>query len=158
MSAERDALESAQAQLKNLEAHPITDDQLLLLADALDREAQTYEHVLEKGERRALARETTGPAARLMTFGFALLFVAPIVAMVGFSAAKLLKQQPEGAVAMLCAGALLIAVTLFGRARRAVAHLVSSEWRFVASARKSAAVLRSFPSPLGEGQGEGRNS
>lgn len=39
MSAERDALESAQAQLKDLETHPITDDQLLLLAEALEREA-----------------------------------------------------------------------------------------------------------------------
>ena len=144
MSAERDALESAQAQLKDLETHPITDDQLLLLAEALEREAQTYERLLEKGEKRALARETTGPAARLMTFGFALLFVTPIVAMVGFSAAKLLKQQPEASTAMLSVGALLILATLFARARRAVAHLVSPEWRFVGRARKSAAVLRAL--------------
>lgn len=79
-----------------------------------------------------------------MTFGFALLFVTPIVAMVGFSAAKLLKQQPEASAAMLSVGALLILATLFARARRAVAHLVSPEWRFVGRARKSAAVLRAL--------------
>lgn len=142
MSAERDRLESAQARLKELEEHPLTDDQLSLLATALEREAESYQHLLEKGERRALARETTGPAARLMTFGFALLFVTPIVAMVGVSISKTLRHQPEAAVALLALGALLIAATLWGRARRAVAHLVSGEWRFIRRARKTAASLR----------------
>lgn len=142
MSAARDALESAQARLKELERNPVTEDQLLVLANALEKEAQAYEQVLEKGERRALARENTDPTARLMTFGFALLFVTPAVAMIGVSLARQLKHQPEAAWAALVAGFLLIMATLLSRARRAVAHLVSPEWRFIASARRTAESLR----------------
>lgn len=142
MSEARDALESAQARLKELERNPISDDQLLLLADALEKEAQAYERVLEKGERRALARENTDPTARLMTFGFALLFVTPAVAMIGVTLSKQLKHQPEAAWAALLAGVLLISATLWSRTRRAVAHLASREWRFIAKARRTAASLK----------------
>jgi len=142
MSAERDALENAQARLKELEVSPITDDQLSSLASALEREADAYEQLLEKGERRALARETTGAAARLMTFGFALLFVTPIVSMIGVSIAKALRTQQEAAMAMLALGALLIAATLMAKARRLIAHLVSAEWRLISRARRMAGSIR----------------
>ena len=140
MSAERDALENAQARLKELEAQPVVD--LSLLAESLEREADAYEQVLEKGERRALARENVEAAARLVTFGFALLFVTPSVAMIGVSVSKLLRHQPEAAVGILILGGLLIFMTLMARVRRAIAHLVSAEWRFVARARRAAASLR----------------
>ena len=142
MSAERDALEVAQARLKELEANPITDEQLTLLARALEREALTYEQLLDRGERRALARQTTGQAVRLMTLGFALLFVTPMVAMIGVSLAKLLRHETEAAVAIVALGLALICITLFARTRRAIAHLVQTEWRFLSRAKKTAASLR----------------
>lgn len=142
MSAERDALEQAQARLKELETSPITDEQLSSLADSLEREAKAYEQLLEKGERRALARDTTGQAVRLTTLGFALLFVSPMVAMIGVSLSKVLRHEPELAGVMLVLGLALICVTLSARARRAVAHLVLSEWRFIARARRRASSIR----------------
>jgi hypothetical protein len=144
MSAQRDALEEAQAQLKALESSSISDEQLLLMADSLEREAASYEQVLEKGERRTLARDATGPAARLMTFGFALLFVTPMVSMIGVSISKLLRHQQEAAVAVIVLGASLITATLTARARRSIAHLASAEWRFIAKARRMAGAIRNL--------------
>ena len=144
MSEDRDALETAQARLKQLESASVTDDQLTRLAVSLEKEADTYEQVLTRGERRALAREATGPAARLMTFGFALLFVTPMVAMIGVSASKFFRHQLEAAVAMLALGVLLITGTLLAPARRLIAHLASSEWRFIGRARRTAAALRRY--------------
>ena len=144
MSAERDELEAAQARVKELEGTTVTDDQLTMLATALEREAELFEKLLEKGERRALARDGTGPAARLMTFGFAALFVTPMVSMIGVSLSKWLSREQELAVLIIILGAALIAATLFARARRSIAHLASAEWRFIAKARKTAALLRSI--------------
>lgn len=144
MSAQRDALEIAQARLKSLEASPVTDEQLSALASQLEKEADAYEQVLEKGERRVLARETTGAAARLMTFGFALLFVTPMVSMIGVSLSKMIRTQQEAAVGMLAVGALLIAGVLLARARRLIAHLVSAEWRLIARARRMAGSIRAL--------------
>jgi len=141
MSEERDALERAQARLKRLEGQGTTDDQLEQLAAALEREARAYEQVLQRGEVRALARESTPPAARLLTFGFALGFVGPIVVMVGVSAARFLRNQPELAAVTLGAGLALIISTLLVRTQRAVAHLFSPEWRFVRRARRLASSL-----------------
>jgi hypothetical protein len=144
MSAQRDALEEAQARLKELEASPVTDEQLGLLASALEHEAEAYEQVLEKGERRALARDATGPAARLMTFGFTLLFVTPMVSMIGVSVSKQLRHEQAGAIAVMVLGVLLITATLAARARRSIAHLASAEWRFIARARRMAASMRAL--------------
>ena len=144
MSSDRDELERAQARLKELEAHPVTDDQLESIAAQLEREADTYAQLLERGEKRALARDTTGQAVRLTTLGFALLFVTPIVAMIGVALSKQLRFQPEVAVLCLVFGLGLIFTTLLARARRAVAHLVLAEWRFIARARRNAASLRAL--------------
>ena len=56
MSAERDALESAQAQLKDLEAHAITDEQLLLLAGHQHDGAQELRITAMRGETGHLDR------------------------------------------------------------------------------------------------------
>ncbi len=144
MSEERDALEDAQERLKQLESTTLSEDELTRLAASLEKEADTYEQVLTRGERRALAREATGPAARLMTFGFALLFVTPMVSMIGVSASRFIRHQAEAAVGMLVLGVLLIAAILLAPARRLVAHLVSSEWRFLSRARRTAAALRRY--------------
>lgn len=144
MSEARDALERAQARLKELDSLPSMDEQLEQLAVALESEAERYQQLLEKGERRALAREITPPAARLMTFGFALGFVGPIVAMVGVSSSRFLRHQPELSAVILGAGVLLIIGTLVMRTQRAVAHLFSPEWRVVKRARRLSAHLRTF--------------
>jgi multidrug transporter EmrE-like cation transporter len=79
-----------------------------------------------------------------MTFGFAALFVTPMVSMIGVSLSKWLSREQELAVLIIILGAALIAATLFARARRSIAHLVSAEWRFIAKARKMAESLRSI--------------
>ena len=144
MSEARDALETAQARLKELESTSVSDEQLLLRAAALEKEAETYKQVLTRGERRALARETTGPAARLMTFGFALLFVTPMVSMIGVSASKFFRHQAGGAVSIMLLGVVLITATLLAPARQLIAHLASAEWRFIARVRRTAAALRRY--------------
>lgn len=144
MSEERDALERAQARLKEFEAKPSMDESLEQLASSLENEADRYQQLLEKGERRTLARESTPPAARLMTFGFALGFVGPIVAMVGVSSSRFLHHQPELASVVLGAGVLLIIGTLVVRTQRAVAHLFSPEWRVVKRARRLSVHLRTL--------------
>lgn len=137
MSAERDALEAAQARIRALESGAAVD--LSLLAEALRDEAERYQAVLEKGERKALSRENPGTAGRLMSFGFALLFVAPLVAMVGVSSAQFIRYQQEGAVLLVVLGVLLISGTFSRRVRRGVAHLFSPEWRLVRRAQRLAA-------------------
>jgi hypothetical protein len=141
MSTERDELEAAQARLKELEGTSVSDEQLTMLASALEREAELFEKLLESGERRALSRDTTGQTTKLVTFGFAAVFVTPMVSMIGFSLSKWLRHQQ---VAVIILGAALIAATLLARARRSIAHLVSAEWRIIAKARRMAASLRSF--------------
>ena len=144
MSEARDALERAQARLKELEGQPSMEEQLDQLAASLESEAERYQQLLEKGERRALAREITPLAARLMTFGFALGFGGPIVAMVGVSSSRFLRHQPELAAVILGAGVLLIIGTLVMRTQRAVAHFFSPEWRVVKRARRLSADLRTL--------------
>ncbi len=153
MSEQRDALERAQARLKQLEGQGVTDDELAQLASALAREADTFEQLLRRGERRTLARERTPQEARAATFGFSLGIVAPIVVMVGYSAARFLRNQPELAALTLGAGLVLIISTLLMRTQRAVAHLFSPEWRLIRKARRLSLPL----SPEGgEGRGEGK--
>lgn len=142
MSEQRDSLERAQARVKVLEARPSLDEQLAQLAGSLESEAARYAQSLERGERKALARESTPLAARLLTFGFALGFVGPIVAMVGVSSSRFLRHQPELAALVLGAGLVLIIATLLVRSQRAVAHLFSPEWRLVKRARRMALKLK----------------
>jgi K+-sensing histidine kinase KdpD len=142
MSAERDELERTQARIRELESQPVTVEKLSLLASSLEREADSYEVLLVKSERRALAREHTNQTARLMTFGFAMVFVLPIVGMIGVSAGKALRHEPEAAGGMLFLGLVLIIGVVWGRAQAAVVHLVSTNWRLVRQARKAAAAVR----------------
>jgi hypothetical protein len=142
MSAERDELERTQARLRELEAQPVTGEQLSLLATALEREAESYEALLVRSERRASAREMTNQATRLMTFGFAMVFITPIVAMIGVSAGRALRQEPAAAAACLVLGTSLIVGVLWARARQAVLHLVSANWRLVRRTRRAAAAVR----------------
>lgn len=134
MSALRDELEQVQVQLKLLDPE-VTRRQLALLAEQLEREAQTWEQRLVQAEARA-TRETQSTAARVTAFGFALLFVTPIVAIIGTAAARSLRGQGELAAVLLVGGLALISAVSLGRVRRRVARVFSREWRLVRRARR----------------------
>lgn len=114
MSAQRDALEAAQARLRELESGGVADAQLHALAEGLEREAGAWEVALERGEQKALRKERSGQSARLMSSGFALLFVTPIVVMAGVSLSRSLRHQHEVAVLCLIGGGVLIGLTRAG--------------------------------------------
>lgn len=140
----RTELENAQARLKLLEARMISDLQLQLLADQLDREADTWEHQLDRGERRKLRDDEAGPAGRVVQFGFALLAVAPIVTMIGISLSRMLRHEFEWAWVMFICGAVVVVVTSLPAARRALAHRWSNAWKLSRRARDEAAALRAL--------------
>ncbi len=153
MSTARAELEAAQAKLKALEAWAVNDEQLELLAAQLERETQAWEERLDRGERKVLREDTTGTAARVTGFGFSLLFVTPIVAMVGGALARTVKHEVELSVVMLVAGLAVVSVGSWPRARRIIAHRLSGEWRLLRVARAQAASLRALAAPRAPGEG-----
>lgn len=134
----RDDIERLQTRIKELEATSVPDLHLSSLADSLEREASAYQHVLERSEKRAEAAERGG----ILVFGFSLLFVTPIVAMIGVSLSKLLRHETELAVISLIVGALIVLGIFFGPLRHLVAHRTSGEWKRVRDATKQAELLR----------------
>lgn len=144
MSAARAELEQVQARLKELEARMISDVQLQVLADQLDREADAWEQQLDKGERRKLREDDTPPGGRLMAFGFALLAVTPVVAMVGISLSRMMRHEFELAWVLLSLGVLVVVVTSLPIARRFIAHRFSRAWKLSREARLEAAALRAM--------------
>lgn len=138
----RDDIERLQTRIRELEASAVPDLHLAVLADSLEREASSYRLVLEKNEKRAEAAESGGQSGRILAFGFSLLFVTPIVAMIGVSLSKWLRHETELAVVSLISGALLILGIFFGPLRHLVAHRASAEWKRVRAATKEAEELR----------------
>ena len=134
----RDDIERLQARIRELEASTVPDLHLSTLAEALEREAQSYQQVLERNEKRAEAAER----GDILVFGFSLLFVTPIVAMIGVSLSKFLRHETGLAVLTLIIGALLILGIFLGPLRHLVAHRASGEWKRVRDATKQAEVLR----------------
>jgi hypothetical protein len=144
MSVARAELEAAQARLKELEARMISDLQLQLLADQLDREADTWEQQLDKGEKRRLREDETSPASRVMAFGFTLLAVTPVVAMIGISLSRMMRHEFEWAWVLLLLGVAVVVITSLPIARRAIAHRASAAWKLSRQARVEAAALRAM--------------
>lgn len=140
----RTELESVQARLKLLEARMISDLQLQLLADQLDREALAWEQQLDRGERRKLRDDVSEPGGRVMAFGFSLLAVAPIVTMIGISLSRMLRHEFEWAWVMLISGVAVVVATSLPAARRALAHRWSNAWKLSRRARADAASLRTL--------------
>jgi hypothetical protein len=138
----RAELEAAQAALKSLEERMVSDVQLQLLADQLDREAKSWEQQLDKGEKRRLRDDDSGPAGRVMAFAFALLAVTPVVSMIGISLSRMLRHEHELAWVLVVSGVLVVGLTSLPAARRALAHRVSSAWKLSRRAHDQAAVLR----------------
>lgn len=143
MSA-RARLEFVQARTRELEAQLLTPAQLHLLADQLEREADTFERHLARHEVRTLASENSGTAARVMAFGFAMLFVTPIVAMIGISLSRLMRHEFELGGVLLFSGLAIVATVAVPGLRRAIAHRASPMWRRANEARREAAWLRAL--------------
>lgn len=137
----RAMLEAAQARLRTLEETEVSSLASARLAGELRREADAVELLLGRVERRVLAMEDAGPGARVMAFGFSMLFVLPVVAMVGFSLGGALRQEPVVAGVLLAVGVLLLAASFSGRAREALRHLFSPDFRLVKDARRVAERL-----------------
>ena len=143
MSDARAALERAQARVLELERAEPSPRQLDLLAGQLEREAAAWELAITRGERRVLKNEI-GLASRLLGFGFTLLFVTPIVAMVGVSLARLIRHEFELSLASLICGLMVVLLVSWPKSSRAIAHRFSGAWRLARSARARAARLRAF--------------
>ncbi len=150
MSEARAELERLQARLRELELLGVSDLQLELVAVQLEREAEAWAQWLDRAEQKALRAENPGTGARVLGFGFSLLVLAPIVAMVGVSGSRLLTHEPELAVAVLLLGLLVVTFTAWGRTRRLVWRRLSRAWRLIRAARATSLSLRA-----GRGQGEG---
>lgn len=142
MSEARDRLERLQARVKELEALVLPDQQLQSLADALDREVHAYRAWLEKRERKAERAESGGQAGRVLGFAFSLLFVTPIVAIIGVSLGRALRHETEAAVACLVVGVLLVLGTFVGPLRHLVAHGASADWRRLRAAQREVEAIR----------------
>jgi len=140
--SERVALEAAQARCQQLEAQLISEAQLELLAEQLEREAQAWEAQLQKSEARTLASDRSALGAKVMGFGFALLFGTPIVAIIGTSLSRMLRHELELAWALVFFGLAVVVVTSLPWARTAFAHRVSRAWKLSRTARQGATTLR----------------
>lgn len=138
----RDELEELQARLIRVEARAPTREQLQALADQLDREAKAWSQRLEQVELRAMKGEVQGTATRVMSFGFMLLFVTPMVAIVGTALSRALRGESALAVVMVVLGLGALFATLSWRVRLRVGRWVSPEWRLVRRVTRLVAVLR----------------
>ena len=147
MSSTRDALEATQQRMAQLQARDVPDEVLARLADELERELDAWARTVEKTEARVARSERSGLAASVMGFGFAVVFAGPIVAMLGTVLGRALRNEPALAVACLALGAAVVGLSWWKRARVAVAHRLSPEWRLLRQARAAVERLRS---PTGE--------
>lgn len=145
MNSARAELEALQARQRALEADLLGEAQLSLLADQLERELALFEKALDRGERRVLETDDSGTAARVMGFGFAMLFVTPIVAMIGISLSRAMRHEFELALALLSAGVAVVTLTSWPRARMAIARRFSPAWALARAGHAEVATLRVQP-------------
>jgi hypothetical protein len=142
VSDTRAALESAQARLRELEASVPSELQLSLMADQLEREAESFELALMRAETRAAKTQDISMGSRLLGFGFSLLFVTPIVAMIGVSLAKLIRHEFELSLVALISGLVMVWLVSWPRSTQAIARRFSPAWRLAREARVRAELLR----------------
>lgn len=141
---DRDALEAAQQRLRQLELLRTPDATLLTLADSLEREVDAWSRTIDAKERTVVTREHSPLAASVMGFGFALVFAGPMVAMIGTVLSRALGHDVWLALGCLLPGLALAALSYWKRARRAVSHRFSGEWRRLREARAQVATLRAL--------------
>ncbi|GMU58533.1 MAG: hypothetical protein AMXMBFR34_02960 [Myxococcaceae bacterium] len=110
--------------------------------DHLSREVESLEKALEAREAGATRRLNRRPVSqRVAAFGFQVLFVAPMVAMVGVGLGRQLRYQREAAWLLLVGGLLLTLAWMVGPLRTAVLRGASAPWRLARRARRALAVV-----------------
>lgn len=104
----------------------------------LTREVEDLEKALEDREARATRRLDRRPVSqRVAAFGFHVLFVAPIVMMVGVALGRHARYQPAAAWALLLGGVVVTLAWVVSPLRTVALRQVSPSWRLVRRARRA---------------------
>lgn len=137
MSALRDELEALQARRHQLAEALASSREAPLFVEVLEHELDALEKALTRGEARDDRRTARLPIVqRVATFGFVLLFVVPIVAIIGNSLGRSIRGQTELGVALACVGLAVTVATVVRRIRHAAWHSIARPWRLVREARQ----------------------
>lgn len=113
-----------------------SESALLDEAAHLEQEVEALEKSLTEDEARtsrALARRPV--SQRVAAFGFQVLFVAPIVAMVGVAIGRRLRHEDEAAVALLVVGLVVLLAWVVRPLRTRLLRRGERRWRVVREAR-----------------------
>lgn len=122
-----------------------SESALLDEAAHLEQEVEALEKSLTEGEARTSRAQARRPVSqRVAAFGFQVLFVAPIVAMVGVAIGRRLRHQDEAAVALLVVGLLVLLAWVVRPLRTRLLRRGERRWRVVRQAR---ALLNSPVTP-----------
>jgi hypothetical protein len=134
----REEYEALQAREKRVrEALAASEPSLHEEEARLSQELDWLERTLEQREERAARQLARRPVSqRVAAFGFDVLFVVPIVSMLGITIGRRLRNEVEFSVLLLAVGLLIIALWVIRPVRTALLRLLSPEWRFVRRARR----------------------
>jgi len=132
------------AEYEALQAREKSARALLASAPALHDEEGPLAHEVENLERALLHREhrqrqdeSERPVSqRVAAFGFQVLFIAPIVAMLGITIGRRLRNEAALAVLLLAVGGLVVLAWGVRPVRHALLRSLSPEWRFVRRTRR----------------------
>jgi hypothetical protein len=133
----RQAYEALQVREKRAQealaaSHPSRDEQARLA-----QELDGLERALVQREARSARQLARRPVSeRVAAFGFDVLFVAPIVSMLGITIGRRLRNEVELSVVLLAVGLLIIALWVIRPVRTALLRALSPDWRFVRRARR----------------------
>jgi hypothetical protein len=116
----------------------VSDAAVHVEAEQLSREVASLERALVEREARAARRLARRPVSqRVAAFGFHLLFVAPVVAMVGVALGRRTHDQRAVAGLLLACGLALTLAWAVGPLRTALLRRFSSPWRLVRRVRRA---------------------
>jgi hypothetical protein len=117
-------------------------------AAQLAQEVEALERALTGSEARMRRVEARRPVSqRVAAFGFQVLFVAPIIAMVGVAVGRRLRHEGAAAVALLVAGGLVLVASVVRPLWTRLWRWSEPRWRVVRQARALPRRLRRKASP-----------
>jgi hypothetical protein len=132
--SERDRLEVLQARRDSLRRELERRDPRL--DHRLEREVAAFRQTLTRREARPVAWVM---APRVSVFGLVMLFVAPLVDMVGSALGRRLAGEDAAAVGCLVMGAALVLAMLVPGLSSRLLHATSRQWRLL---KRAEALLR----------------
>lgn len=113
----------------------------------LGREVDALEKSLSDGEARSSRVMARRPVSqRVAAFGFQVLFVAPIVSMLGVAMGRKLRHQDEAAVLSMVVGLVVVLAWVVRPLRTRLLRRGAWRWRVVREARALLAEAPSLPS------------